>query len=68
MGCNRSFSPNGTLVNLFSGQTTLAETISTDGGTTFTSAIPIVPQDFLDVPRIRSSPFPSVEADAAGRI
>ena len=31
--------PNGTLVNLFSGRTTLAETISTDGGTTFTSAI-----------------------------
>ena len=60
--------PSGTLVTLFSGRTTLAETISTDGGTTFTSAITIVPQDFLDVPRIRSSPFPSVEADAAGRI
>jgi hypothetical protein len=56
------------LVILFSGRTRLAESISTDGGLTFTPAIAIVPQNFLDVPRIRSSPFPSVEVDAAGTI
>jgi len=60
--------PDGTLFILFSGRTTLAESISTDGGATFTPAITIVPQEFLDVPRIRSSPFPSVEVDAAGTI
>lgn len=60
--------PDGKLVILFSGRTELAESISTDGGATFTPAITIVPQDFLDVPRIRSSPFPSAEVDAAGTI
>jgi len=60
--------PDGTLLNLFSGRTTLGESISTDGGASFTPAMTIVPQDFLDVPRIRSSPFPSVEVDAAGTI
>jgi hypothetical protein len=60
--------PDGRLVILFSGRTTLGETISDDGGVTFTPAITIVPQDFLDVPRIRSSPFPSVQVDAAGTV
>jgi hypothetical protein len=60
--------PDGMLVILFSGRTTLAEGISTDGGATFTPALTIVPQEFLDVPRIRSSPFPSAEVDAAGTI
>jgi hypothetical protein len=60
--------PDGTLVILFSGRTVLAESISVDGGVSFTPASTIVFQDFLDVPRIRSSPFPSVEVDAAGTI
>jgi hypothetical protein len=60
--------PNGKLVNLFSGRITLGESFSTDGGASFSPAITIVPQDFLDVPRIRSSPFPSVEVDAGGTI
>jgi hypothetical protein len=60
--------PDGTVVNLFSGRTTLAESISTDGGASFGPAIAIVEQEFLDVPRIRSSPFPSVEVDASGTI
>jgi len=60
--------PDGSLYVLFSGRLTLQETISTDGGATFTPAITILRQDFLDVPRIRSSPFPSVEVDAAGTI
>jgi hypothetical protein len=60
--------PDGMLVNLFSGRTTLGESISTDGGKSFTGALTIVPQDFTDVPAIRSSPFPSVEVDAAGTI
>jgi len=60
--------PDGMLVILYSGRTTLAETISTDGGVTFTPGMFIFTQEFLDVPRIRSSPFPSVEVDAAGTI
>jgi len=60
--------PDGMLVNLFSGRTSLGESISTDGGKSFTTATTIVPQDFTDVPAIRSSPFPSVEVDAAGTI
>ena len=60
--------PDGTVLNLFSGRTTLGESISTDGGASFTPAVTIVQQDFLDVPRIRSSPFPSVEVDGAGTI
>jgi hypothetical protein len=60
--------PDGTLVVLFSGRITLGESISTDGGASFTPATTIVPQEFLDVPRIRSSPFPSVEVDAGGTI
>ena len=58
--------PDGMLVILFSGRATLAESVSTDGGLTFTAAITIVPQNFLDVPRIRSSPFPSVEVTPRG--
>jgi hypothetical protein len=60
--------PDGTLVILFSGQTTLGESISTDGGATFTDATTILSQQFLDVPAIRVSAFPSVEVDAAGTI
>jgi hypothetical protein len=60
--------PDGTLVILFSGQTTLGESISTDGGATFSEATSIVVQQFLDVPAIRASAFPSVEVDAAGTI
>jgi hypothetical protein len=60
--------PDGTLVILFSGQTTLGESISTDGGATFTAPLPIVVQRFLDVPAIRASAFPSVEVDAGGTI
>ncbi len=60
--------PDGTLVILFSGQTTLGESISTDGGATFTDATSIVVQQFIDVPAIRASAFPSVEVDAAGTI
>jgi hypothetical protein len=60
--------PDGTLVILFSGRTTLGESISTNGGASFTPAIPILQQDFLDVPRLRSSPFPSAEVDASGTI
>lgn len=60
--------PDGMVVNLFSGRTTLGESISTDGGKSFTPAITILVQDFTDVGGIRSSPFPSVEVDAAGTI
>jgi hypothetical protein len=60
--------PDGTLVILFSGQTTLGESISTDGGASFSDATSIVVQHFLDVPAIRASAFPSVEVDAGGTI
>lgn len=60
--------PDGSVHILYSGRTTLLQSISTNGGATFTNGITIVPQDFLDVPRIRSSPFPSVEVDAGGTI
>jgi len=67
-GAQPVIQPDGKLVILFSGRADLKESISTDGGDTFTPAITIVPQDFLDVPRIRSSQFPSAEVDAAGTI
>src|SRR5262249_203488 len=60
--------PDGTVVDLVSGRTTLGESISTNGGASFSGPTTILQQNFLDVPRIRSSPFPSVEVDAGGRI
>lgn len=60
--------PDGTLVILFSGQTTLGEVFSTDGGATFTDPLGIVVQQFLDVPAMRVSAFPSVEVDHDGTI
>jgi len=60
--------PDGMLVIVYSGQTMLGETVSTDGGATFTDATPIVAQLFLNVPSMRASAFPSVEVDAAGTI
>ena len=60
--------PEAMHVILFSGRTTLAESISTDAVHTFTPANNIDTKEFLDVPRIRSSPFPSAEVDAAGTI
>jgi hypothetical protein len=67
-GAQPVIQPDGKLVILYSGRTDLAESISTNGGASFTSSITVLAQNFLDVPRIRSSPFPSAEVDASGRI
>ena len=60
--------PDGTLVIVYSGRSSLGETVSLDGGETFGPATAIVGQTFFDLSRIRASQFPSVEADAAGTI
>jgi hypothetical protein len=60
--------PDGTVVILYSGRTTHGESISENGGVSFTAPITIANLNFVDVPRLRTSPFISVEVDAAGTI
>ncbi|MBA3717112.1 MAG: exo-alpha-sialidase [Actinobacteria bacterium] len=67
-GAQPAITPDGDLTILFSGRTSLGQSISADGGATFTGAFKIVDQLFRDVPRMRTSPFPTVEVGADGTI
>jgi len=60
--------PDGSLLVVYAGNRAIEAAISTDGGSTFAAPTAVAPLRFGDVPRIRSSPLPSVEVDAAGTV
>lgn len=60
--------PDGKLVVVYAAQAELQQSLSTDGGASFSAPTTVAGIQFRDMAGMRASPFPSVEVDAAGRI
>jgi hypothetical protein len=60
--------PDGTVVIPYFDETQLAAIRSTDGGLTWSAAIPITPAGYRPHAGVRAAPLPSAEVDGAGTI